>query len=90
MKDLNEKSKRNYHFQVDLLKAIMIIFVISEHALGKLPIEIRDVMVVHLWQRLSIPFFVVILGFNMGLSFKRTEKTSLKELYSWNYFKKKI
>ena len=95
MKDLNkislqDKSKRNYYYQVDLLKAFMIIFVISEHALVRLPTEIRDVMVVHLWQRLSIPFFVVILGFNMGLSFKRTGRSSLKELYSWHYFKKKF
>lgn len=88
MKELNEKSK--YYFQVDLLKAIIIIFVISEHALVRLPTEIRDAMVVHLWQRLSIPFFVVIMGFNMGLSFKRTGKSSLKELYSWHYFKKKF
>lgn len=87
---LEEKSKKNYYFQVDLLKAIMIIFVISEHALIRLPAEIRDAMVVNLWQRLSIPFFVVILGFNMGLSFKKSGKTSLKELYSWHYFKNKF
>ncbi len=89
MKDLHD-SKRNYYFQVDLLKAIIIIFVISEHALVRLPTEIREAMAVYLWQRLSIPFFVVILGFNMGLSFKRTGKSSLKELYSWHYFKKKF
>ena len=87
---LEEKSKNYYYFQIDLLKAIIIIFVISEHALYKLPVEIRDAMVVHLWQRLSIPFFVVILGYNMGLSFKRSGKKSLKKLYSSHYFKKKI
>jgi hypothetical protein len=30
------------------------------------------------------------MGFNMGLSFKRHEATTLKELYSWRYFKSKI
>jgi hypothetical protein len=30
------------------------------------------------------------MGFNMGLSFKGKEDLSLKELYSWSYFKKKI
>lgn len=79
------ESKKQYYFQIDFVKAILIIFVISEHALVRLPIEIRKAMVVHLWQRLSIPFFVVILGFNLGLSFKRSGK-----LYSWHYFKKKM
>ncbi|MFX0178176.1 MAG: acyltransferase family protein [Candidatus Hodarchaeota archaeon] len=86
-KERDYKSKNNYYFQVDLLKAFIIIFVISEHAL---PWDIKNYMAVFLWQRLSIPFFMVILGFNMGLSFKRTDETSLKKLYSWKYFKRKL
>ena len=30
------------------------------------------------------------MGFNMGLSFKRTGEISLGKLYSWNYFKRKF
>ncbi|UCD02175.1 MAG: acyltransferase [Promethearchaeota archaeon] len=86
-KEQERKSNNNYYFQIDLLKAFIIIFVISEHAL---PWDIKNYMAVFLWQRLSIPFFMVILGFNMGLSFKRTGETSLKKLYSWKYFKKKL
>ena len=41
-------------------------------------------------ERISIPMFLVIMGFNMGLSFKRTGETSLKKLYSWKYFKSKF
>ncbi|MFX1425398.1 MAG: acyltransferase family protein [Promethearchaeota archaeon] len=86
-KELEYESDNNYYFQIDLLKAIIIIFVISEHAL---PWVIKDNMAVFLWQRLSIPFFMVILGFNMALSFKRVGESSLKKLYSWNYFKRKF
>jgi hypothetical protein len=47
-------------------------------------------MGVALWERISIPVFLVIMGFNMGFSFKQKGETSLRKLYSWNYFKRKI
>ncbi|MFX0145346.1 MAG: acyltransferase family protein [Candidatus Hodarchaeota archaeon] len=86
--NIEQKLEDNkYYFQIDLLKTVMIIFVILSHAL---PWIMQEDMVVFLWLRLSIPFFVVILGFNMGLSFKQVGETSLKKLYSWKYFKKKF
>jgi len=81
-----EKSNHRY-FQVDLLKAVMIFLVIFDHTV---PWALKDYMGVALWERISIPVFLVIMGFNMGLSFKQTGETSLKKLYSWNYFKKKF
>ncbi|MFW9970987.1 MAG: acyltransferase family protein [Candidatus Odinarchaeota archaeon] len=75
------------YFQIDVLKAVMIFLVIFDHTY---PWALKDLMGVALWERISIPVFLVIMGFNMGLSFRHTGETSLKKLYSWNYFKKKF
>jgi hypothetical protein len=65
----------------------MIFLVIFDHTY---PWDLKNFMGVALWERISIPVFLVIMGFNMGLSFRQTGETSLKKLYSWNYFKKKF
>ncbi|MFX0025432.1 MAG: acyltransferase family protein [Candidatus Hermodarchaeota archaeon] len=77
----------DHYFQVDFLKAAMIFLVIFDHIVDW---EIKSEIGVSLWERISIPVFLVIMGFNMGLSFKRHEATTLRELYSWRYFKSKI
>lgn len=78
---------RSNFFQIDLLKAFMIAFVIIDHALGY---TAHQGLGLELWERTSIPVFLIILGFNMGKSFKRQGDLSLKQLYSWKYFKKKL
>ncbi|MFX0006506.1 MAG: acyltransferase family protein [Promethearchaeota archaeon] len=83
-----EFDKKNHRFfQIDILKAVMIFLVIFDHTY---PWDLKNFMGVALWERISIPVFLVIMGFNMGLSFKQTGETSLRKLYSWNYFKKKF
>jgi peptidoglycan/LPS O-acetylase OafA/YrhL len=82
----NGKKGENF-FKIDLLKAIMIAFVIIDHAVGYAPYKGLGY---ELWERMSIPVFLIILGFNMGKSFQRQGDLSLKKLYSWNYFKKKL
>ena len=81
-----EKHEGNY-FQVDLLKAFMIAFVILDHALGYTS---KWGFGLELWERMSIPIFLIVMGFNMGKSFKRGNQKTLKELYSLDYFKKKF
>ena len=83
--ELIEINEERY-FQVDFLKAIMIFLVIFDHTI---PWEVKGGMGVALWERISIPVFLVIMGFNMGLSFRRRGETSLKKIYSRNYFKNK-
>ena len=83
---ISEKSKEAF-FQVDFLKAAMIFLVIFDHMVSW---NIKSEIGVTLWERISIPVFLVIMGFNMGLSFQRNEAQTLKELYSKSYFKKKI
>ena len=80
-------SKEQRFFQIDFLKAAMIFLVIFDHFV---PWEIKGNIGVALWERISIPVFLVILGFNMGNSFREKGVRTLKELYSWSYFKKKI
>lgn len=84
--ELIEINKESY-FQVDFLKALMIFLVIFDHTI---PWTVKGMMGVALWERISIPVFLVIMGFNMGLSLRRRGETSLKKLYSRSYFKRKF
>ncbi len=82
-----EKSERRpYYFQLDVLKAIAIAFVVMDHSLTW---EIKGAIGSVFWERLSIPFFLIVMGFNMGTSFKYRNAKSLRELYSIKYFIRK-
>lgn len=79
--------ERPYFFQLDVLKAIAIAFVVMDHSLTW---EIKGAMGSTFWERLSIPFFLIVMGFNLAYSFKYSGATTLRELYSKAYFKGKI
>ncbi len=81
------KEKRPYYFQLDVLKAIAIAFVVMDHSLTW---EIKGSMENIFWERLSIPFFLIVMGFNMGLSFKHRGTVHLKDLYTREYFSRKV
>ena len=85
LENINDTSK--YYFQVDFLKAVMIFLVIFDHTI---PWTLKGDIGVALWERISIPVFLVIMGFNMGLSFRRVDDPSLRKLYSLRYFKRKF
>ncbi|NVM35187.1 MAG: acyltransferase [Candidatus Lokiarchaeota archaeon] len=85
-KEKLEESGKSF-FQIDFLKAAMIILVIFDHMVSW---GVKSEIGVTLWERISIPVFLVIMGFNMGISFQRKGVSTLKELYSWSYFKSKI
>ena len=63
-------------FQIDFLKAVMIFLVIFDHTI---PWDIKDYMGVIFWERISIPVFLVIMGFNMGISFQKRGEITLKK-----------
>lgn len=79
--------ERKFYFQMDVLKAIAIAFVVLDHSLTW---EIKSAIGGPFWERTSIPFFLLVMGFNMGLSFRHSGATTLRELYSREYFSKKI
>ncbi|MBY9016738.1 MAG: hypothetical protein KGD68_13685 [Candidatus Lokiarchaeota archaeon] len=76
----NTNVTSRYYFQLDFLKAIMIFLVIFDYTIPWDPI--KNELGVALWERISIPVFLVITGFNIGLSFRRVENPSLRKLYS--------
>jgi hypothetical protein len=82
-----EISDQYKFFQIDFLKAAMIFLVIFDHIVAW---SVKSYIAVTLWERISIPVFLVILGFNASKSFQRKEPATLRELYSWGYFKNKI
>lgn len=49
---------------------------------------IESVKIFTLWQ--AIPIFFIIMGITLGMSFKRHNYTSLKDIYSKNYFKSRF
>jgi peptidoglycan/LPS O-acetylase OafA/YrhL len=85
--DNDIKKDSSSFFQIDFLKTFMIAFVIIDHSVIRVLVWGAGA---ELWERMSIPVFLVILGFNMGNSFARMGEQSLGELYSWEYFKKKF
>jgi hypothetical protein len=85
-RDVLENSGNQY-FQIDILKTVMIFLVIFDHVVSW---DVKKYIGVALWERISIPVFLVIMGFNMGNSFKRRENHTLKQLYSKEYFKRKV
>ncbi|MHA2020526.1 MAG: acyltransferase family protein [Candidatus Thorarchaeota archaeon] len=84
---VTEPKKRVKYWQIDALKAFAIALVVLDHSLTwDLKSSIGGVF----WERTAIPIFMIVMGFNIGLSFKNKGATTLRELYSRAYFKNKI
>lgn len=81
------KEERPYYFQLDVLKAIAIVFVVMDHSLTW---AVKGDIGSLFWERLSIPFFLIVMGFNAGMSFKYRNGKDLRSMYSRDYFKRKI
>jgi len=81
------RSEDRHLFQIDFLKAVMIFLVIFDHTI---PWSIKSEIGASLWERISIPIFLVIMGFNLGYSYKSRGETSLRQFYSWSYWKRKF
>lgn len=67
---LPEKKSSNNFLQIDILKGLMIMLVIIDHAI---PTNVRAQWGHSLWERISIPVFLIIMGFNAANSFKRKD-----------------
>ena len=76
------------YWSVDFLKVWMMLLVILDHSV---PHDILGWFYSVFWQRIAIPVFMVVLGFNWAKSLSRKKDQSLGSLYSWNdYWKPKI
>ena len=69
---------RERFFQIDFLKTAMIFLVIFDHVVSW---GVKNDIGVSLWERICIPVFLVIMGFNMGVSFQRKGDLSLKTCF---------
>ena len=78
----------NNYWSIDSLKVLMMLLVILDHSI---PHAIIGWFYPEYWERIDIPVFMIILGFNWAKSMSRKKDQSLKALYSWEgYFKPKI
>ncbi len=82
-----EVSTRKHFLQIDVVKVIAIAFVVIDHMLAA---GLHDTLLASFWERLAMPFFLIVMGFNMSHSFRYSGATTLRELYSPQYFWKKI
>lgn len=82
-----EPAPSQHFFQVDLWKAILIFLVIMDHTFTHAYLH---QYASSFWERIAIPMLLVIMGFNMGKSFKRKGYTTIKQLYSLSYFESKF
>ncbi|MFQ5834088.1 MAG: acyltransferase family protein [Candidatus Thorarchaeota archaeon] len=85
--EVTKPKDRVKYWQVDALKAFAIALVVLDHSLTW---ELKSLVGGVFWERTAIPIFMIIMGFNIGLSFKHRGFTTLRELYSWSYWKSKI
>jgi hypothetical protein len=85
-KDDSEGTDQEY-LQIDILKAAMIALVIFDHAFSA---GIKAGLGIQLWERLSVPTFLVITGFNYGRSFHRRGIIHLLDAFKGSYLSEKL
>ena len=85
-----QKTEKINFFQIDFLKAWMILLVVLDHSRVYMSPELIKVMGFELWERIAIPVFLIVMGFNIGKSLDQKGDKTLKNLYSWGYFKNKF
>ena len=84
---IQETKKHKTYFQIDVLKTIMIFLVIFDHTI---PWSIKGELGVALWERISIPIFMVIMGFNIGKSLHAKKNPITDSFYTREYFFSKL
>ena len=84
---LTKSEESKHYFQIDAWKALMILFVIMDHTFTH---AFLRQFYSSFWERISIPILLIVMGFNMGKSFKRKGYTEMSQLYSWDYFESKF
>ncbi|MHA1112616.1 MAG: acyltransferase family protein, partial [Promethearchaeota archaeon] len=85
--DVLGPDKKTY-WQIDLLKVFAMMLVIMDHSI---PHSLLHEIASPYWQRIAIPLFLIITGFNWAKSMEKDKDKPLRQLFSWNgYFKKKL
>jgi peptidoglycan/LPS O-acetylase OafA/YrhL len=79
------ESMKQHFQQIDILKGLAIVAVIMLHSLTRVELE-QSFAIFHIWQ--AVPVFMVIMGFNLGLSYS-SKTLHFHHLYTAHYFQKK-
>jgi len=69
--------------QIDMMKGLAIVSVIVIHSVLNNQVLTYSLAGLYIWQ--AVPVFIVILGLNASMSFRRKGYTSLRDLYSKSY-----
>lgn len=77
-----------HYLQIDILKALAIIAVLINHSFYKIFPTGNPILIFTIYQ--AVPIFLIILGINAGMSFKRRNYTFLTQMYSKEYFKARL
>ena len=75
--------ENKHYLQIDIIKALAIVSVIIVHTV---PTYISSSLLSTFTLEQAVPVFLLIMGLNAGMSFKRRGFTTLSQMYSWNYF----
>jgi len=79
---------KDKYWQIDFLKVFAIALVLMDHSTTH---EGLFQLASPLWERIAIPLFMIVLGFNWAKSLEKRKTEPLYKLYSWNnYFKSKL
>ncbi|TFG17671.1 MAG: acyltransferase [Promethearchaeota archaeon] len=82
--EIKLKPRQSERFwQIDVLKVIAMLLVIMDHSTSHA--ELRTIGS-PLWERIAIPIFMVVLGFNWARSLKKNKHLPYSELFSWRYY----
>lgn len=80
-------NENKHYLQIDLIKALAIVSVLIIHSIpnyySRLPISIFTI-------EQAVPVFLLIMGLNGTMSFKRRSYINLKQMYGLEYFKHRL
>lgn len=79
--------KRSRFFQIDFLKTVAIALVVLDHSLTW---DIKHDIYAPFWERLAIPLFLIIMGFNLGHSFKYRREEEQTSTFSTGYLNSRV
>ncbi len=83
-----KKDNNGRFWQIDFLKAFSIALVILDHSTTH---NQNFALASPLWQRIAIPIFMVVLGFNWAKSLNQKRHLPYYKLFSWrHYWRNKI
>jgi peptidoglycan/LPS O-acetylase OafA/YrhL len=79
--------ENKHYLEIDLIKAFAIVSVIILHSV---PSSITASTISFFTMEQAVPVFLLIMGLNGTMSFKRRGFTSLNQMYSWNHFQRRL